>query len=95
MTLGAAAILKDVDVLLFDVFGTVVDWRSTVERELRALLALHDLKTRLRHVKTMPSFLEIVEEKWEADFAQEWRTGYLETTSAPSKPVPGFGNLCH
>jgi 2-haloacid dehalogenase len=34
-----AAMLSDIRALTFDVFGTVVDWRSGVAREARALLA--------------------------------------------------------
>jgi 2-haloacid dehalogenase len=37
MTTGPGEAALPVDVLLFDVFGTVVDWRSTVVRELAAL----------------------------------------------------------
>lgn len=33
----------DVDALTFDVFGTVVDWRSSIVREGRLLSARHDL----------------------------------------------------
>ncbi|KAG6901646.1 hypothetical protein C0995_009645 [Termitomyces sp. Mi166 len=43
MTSAATANLKGVEALLFDVFGTVVDWRRTVERELGALAVRHDL----------------------------------------------------
>ncbi|KAG6819033.1 hypothetical protein H0H93_016105 [Arthromyces matolae] len=75
----SAAILKDVEVLLFDVFGTVVDWRGTVERELREL----PIPTGLRHTEV----------GWEADFAQEWRRGYLETTVAIAGGAPGTINV--
>ena len=37
--------LSNVRALTFDVFGTVVDWRSSVIRELEAFGARHDLET--------------------------------------------------
>lgn len=37
--MSMAAMLSDIRALTFDVFGTVVDWRSGVAREARALLA--------------------------------------------------------
>ena len=33
--------LRDVKALLFDVFGTLVDWRSSIAREARQILAPH------------------------------------------------------
>jgi 2-haloacid dehalogenase len=35
--------LRDVKALLFDVFGTLVDWRSSIAREARQILAPHDV----------------------------------------------------
>ena len=43
MALATANNLRGVEALLFDVFGTVVDWRRTVEKELEALAVRHDL----------------------------------------------------
>lgn len=34
--------MDQVEALLFDVFGTVVDWRSTVTREVKALGEKHN-----------------------------------------------------
>jgi FMN phosphatase YigB (HAD superfamily) len=36
--------MKQVQALLFDVFGTVVDWRSSVEAELKELGAKHGIE---------------------------------------------------
>ena len=36
--------LRGVKVLLFDVFGTLVDWRSSIAREARQILAPHGVK---------------------------------------------------
>ena len=38
--------LRDVRALLFDVFGTLVDWRSSIAREARQILAPHGGKAR-------------------------------------------------
>jgi len=40
---GDVANSSDIRALLFDVFGTVVDWRSGVARDLRAFLSRHAL----------------------------------------------------
>ncbi|THU79394.1 haloacid dehalogenase, partial [Dendrothele bispora CBS 962.96] len=57
--------------LLFDVFGTVVDWRSSVVRELK-------------EVGRKYGFDEVSEEDWVA-FANKWRDGYLTNTSVLKK----------
>ncbi|KAI5927064.1 HAD-like domain-containing protein [Camillea tinctor] len=73
--------LKDIKALTFDVFGTVVDWRSTVHGQLisraRAKIgspsfgSLPDaLKSRLRAA---------TDDDW-ARFAQEWRDSYMVFT---------------
>ncbi|KAJ8129877.1 hypothetical protein O1611_g3753 [Lasiodiplodia mahajangana] len=69
--------LKDVKALIFDVFGTVVDWRSTVHQELIrrarhkvASSAFKELPETLRSC-----FQGISDEDW-GTFAQEWRTSY-------------------
>jgi 2-haloacid dehalogenase len=74
--------LKDVKALTFDVFGTVVDWRSTVHGELikRARIKIvspafstlvpESLQTRLQ---------EISDDDW-GQFAAEWRASYSEFT---------------
>ncbi|KAF5381720.1 hypothetical protein D9615_005627 [Tricholomella constricta] len=73
--------LQEVDAFLFDVFGTVVDWRRSVERELTSLNIRYKLA------------IEITGTNWEADFAQEWRNGYLETTRAIAAGIPGTSNI--
>lgn len=55
--------LKDVDAFIFDVFGTVVDWRTNVVKEVQELGMKHG---------TDPEAVN-----W-GQFAQEWRNGYLE-----------------
>lgn len=41
MTLHRIPALDDVQTLIFDVFGTLVDWRTSIAREARAALAVH------------------------------------------------------
>lgn len=66
--------------LLFDVFGTVVDWRSTVSEGLfaAARAALESPRTSIEpavRLKTVSMALR----DW-GTFAQEWRTSYLKYT---------------
>ncbi|KAJ3551309.1 hypothetical protein NPX13_g11392 [Xylaria arbuscula] len=73
--------LKNVKALTFDVFGTVVDWRSTVHGELIrrardkiASSAFEKLPESLQsHLK------DISDEDW-GTFAQEWRNSYGKFT---------------
>ena len=58
--MSAADPMEEVEALTFDVFGTVVDWRSTIIREGRALAE------RLAAAR---------EGDW-ARFADDWRAGY-------------------
>ncbi|KAJ7775333.1 haloacid dehalogenase [Mycena metata] len=69
------SLLPEVKALLFDVFGTVVDSRSSVIRELELLGKLHDFGEFLRAQKS--------DGNW-SEFAATWRSGYLETTSVIS-----------
>ncbi|XXH03405.1 RAS2 protein [Hypoxylon texense] len=73
--------LKNVKALTFDVFGTVVDWRSSVQEELAQ---------RAREKIASPTFSSLPEpsrtrlaamtdDDWAA-FAQEWRVTYYEFT---------------
>ncbi|KAI1109299.1 HAD-like domain-containing protein [Nemania sp. NC0429] len=73
--------LKGVKALTFDVFGTVVDWRSTIHAEL---------VRKARDIVSSPTFSglseslqarlqEISDEDWGA-FAQEWRNSYSRFT---------------
>ncbi|THU78573.1 haloacid dehalogenase [Dendrothele bispora CBS 962.96] len=57
--------LDGVEVLVFDVFGTVADWRSSVIRELEEVG---------RKFK-----LDVSDNEW-AEFADEWRKGYMINT---------------
>ncbi|KAJ3505587.1 hypothetical protein NLJ89_g7336 [Agrocybe chaxingu] len=56
--------MHDVKALIFDVFGTVVDWRSSVVGELRVLGEKHGAPT---------------DTDWHK-FAQAWRSGYMTNT---------------
>jgi len=75
--------LHGVQVLLFDVFGTVVDWHGSIVDELRSAsrgTRFHNegvwfLSSQLTQVSQPPA-------DWDA-FANEWRAGYIRTTSAP------------
>ncbi|RWA09030.1 hypothetical protein EKO27_g6073 [Xylaria grammica] len=73
--------LKNVKALTFDVFGTVVDWRSTVHDEL--IKRARD-KIMSRAFQELPEPLQrrlksISDEDW-GTFAQEWRASYGEFT---------------
>ncbi|KAJ8120400.1 hypothetical protein ONZ43_g2882 [Nemania bipapillata] len=75
--------LKDVKALTFDVFGTVVDWRSTIHGELiqrsRTKVAspgFNELPEALR-----ARFQGISDEDW-GTFAQEWRSSYGRFTQS-------------
>jgi len=74
--------LKDVEVFIFDVFGTVVDWRTSVIRELQALGKKHGLD---------PSSVN-----WH-QFAQEWRNEYMQTTRNTAQGGSGTlnGDIMH
>lgn len=68
--------------LFFDVFGTCVDWRSTVTKALwnatRTVLSnpAASLASRIRMQAS-----DMTYEQW-GDFAQEWRNSYLKFTRA-------------
>jgi len=70
--------LEGVEALIFDVFGTVVDWRRSVTKELEDLGKKYSL--------------EVSAEDWQ-EFAIEWRTGYLETTYRVSQGETGPNNV--
>ena len=64
--------------LLFDVFGTCVDWRSTVTRALKeaSRSALeNDSSSIPENVRLVAA--DVTEEQW-GRFAQEWRNTYKE-----------------
>lgn len=76
--------------LFFDVFGTCVDWRSTVvgELEAQAHAALNSATASLAsRVRLTAS--DMTSQHWN-EFAQQWRNGYKEFTrklaSDPSVP---------
>ncbi|TFK65948.1 haloacid dehalogenase [Pluteus cervinus] len=70
--------LDNVDALLFDVFGTVVDWRSSVTAELEAFA---DRKGISRGTVD-----------W-GKFAQQWRTGYIVNTRKIAEGGGGPSNV--
>ncbi|KAF4983306.1 hypothetical protein FZEAL_1244 [Fusarium zealandicum] len=73
MSPGAVSPLTKVKALTFDVFGTVVDWRSSVTQEL-TLRAFRKLSSDLP--EGLKSRLEsLTEDDW-GRFAQEWRESY-------------------
>lgn len=73
--------LKGIKALTFDVFGTVVDWRSSVEDELKQFLktkiASSDFQSLPRGLQQRAQSLENAD--W-ATFAQEWRNAYKKFT---------------
>ena len=76
--------LQGVQVLLFDVFGTVVDWRSSITKTLEVLgkqyslegsIVLDLIATACQKILTFNLLVSV--EEWQG-FADEWRTGYYE-----------------
>ncbi|KAL8736904.1 MAG: hypothetical protein Q9181_002222 [Wetmoreana brouardii] len=71
--------------LLFDVFGTLVDWRTTVSETLskQATLALNSSSS-----SSLPTSVRLFAStiSW-PDFAQEWRDTYKEFTKSHSSPT--------
>jgi 2-haloacid dehalogenase len=73
MSPGSISPLSEIEALTFDVFGTVVDWRSSITEEL-TLRAYRKLSADLP--SGLKSRLEsITEEDW-GKFAQQWRNSY-------------------
>ncbi|KAE9393008.1 haloacid dehalogenase [Gymnopus androsaceus JB14] len=70
--------LQGVQVLLFDVFGTVVDWRSSITKTLEDLGKQYSL--------------EVSVEEWQG-FADEWRTGYYENINRIAQGGSGSNNV--
>jgi hypothetical protein len=79
--------MDQVKALLFDVFGTVVDWRSSVISELEALGEKSGVAPgkiivnyqRKRRLFFLILGIIIGTTDW-AKFAQEWRMGYIVAT---------------
>lgn len=72
----------ELEALLFDVFGTVVDWHGSVTKELAQLGLKHpDLSfgEQLTWIEDGSRTLT-VDTKDRDDFAREWRAGYLSYT---------------
>lgn len=86
--------LKSIKALVFDVFGTVVDWRTSVEAELKAALAAKlaisssspDAPTTTTPSPLLPQgplqrAQSLDPDAWAAAFAQEWRDAYKTFTA--------------
>ena len=75
--------MDGIEVLIFDVFGTVVDWRTSVVKELQELGSQHKLAC--THfwldcrVRRRLSLILDSPKDWK-DFAEEWRAGYMQNT---------------
>ncbi|KAM0739518.1 hypothetical protein ACQRIT_007255 [Beauveria bassiana] len=88
MSPGAISPLLSVKALTFDVFGTTVDWRTSVIDELQ--LRIHrklntadgagapsaDLRERLDYLNANYAGGETDQESWTARFADAWRSSY-------------------
>lgn len=77
--------LKGIKALTFDVFGTVVDWRTSVEAELKAALAAKLQPPSSSDPKASPQqqrAASLDPDDWAATFAQEWRDAYKTFTRA-------------
>ncbi|KAJ3723272.1 HAD-like domain-containing protein [Lentinula raphanica] len=70
---SGTGILNGVEVLVFDVFGTVVDWRTSVTKELERLGKRYGLSD------SPQDWLE---------FTNEWRKAYMENTSTRTLNPP-------
>ncbi|KAH8670915.1 HAD-like domain-containing protein [Xylariales sp. PMI_506] len=90
----ASSPFRSVKALLFDVFGTVVDWRSTVTG---ALIRRAHEKTTSPAFKTYPEALQarfhvLKDDDW-AQFAQEWRHSYGRFTKSFVPGVTGWKDI--
>lgn len=61
---------QDLQWLFFDVFGTVVDWKSHMSATLFTISQRVDPESMKAHSRS-------TDEHWQ-DFAQEWRTGFMK-----------------
>jgi FMN phosphatase YigB (HAD superfamily) len=76
-------VLKDADVFIFDIFGTVVDWRTSVAREIQELGEKYGVGAFIFHAapELRPDFcysflLDSTTVNW-TNLAQQWREGYM------------------
>ncbi|KAL0579078.1 hypothetical protein V5O48_002920 [Marasmius crinis-equi] len=70
--------MDGVEALIFDVFGTTVDWKTSVLEELEELGQKHSLS--------------YTSEDWK-DFADEWRQGYLKNTYQIAQGATGTNDV--
>ncbi|KAK4053496.1 hypothetical protein OIV83_001663 [Microbotryomycetes sp. JL201] len=70
--------LSGVKALLYDVFGTVVDWQGSVHRQLEQKCERNGVAS---------GSLDLL------DFTRQWRRGYLRRTREISQGAPGPTNL--
>lgn len=70
-----------VKALTFDVFGTVVDWRSSVEAELNKVVKKKTTSPEFQSLspETSERVKALTEQDW-ATFAQQWRDSYKKFT---------------
>lgn len=71
--------------LLFDMFGTVVDWLNTVAPYLE--------KQATKRAKGSPTLTDRVSEIEWIKFTKQWRKGYFERTSEIMKAGSGFEDV--
>lgn len=96
--------LKDVEAFIFDVFGTVVDWRTSVVRELQELGKKHGTSTCFHLLLPIVQLanrsyyffhvfgVDPSSVDWRK-FAQEWRTAYMQNTCVHYLPLHPPRNL--
>ncbi|SPO37446.1 uncharacterized protein PSFLO_02920 [Pseudozyma flocculosa] len=65
--------LRNVSVLYHDVFGTVVDWQSSISDACRATLRAHPCRSPLDQQQLLDDY------DWD-EFTRHWRRGYMVTT---------------
>jgi 2-haloacid dehalogenase len=71
-TMGSDILKTPPKAMTFDVFGTVVDWRSTVTRRLTK-----DASKKASSSSSLPRLSTMTDEDW-GKFAQEWRNSYSQ-----------------
>lgn len=86
-TPGSPHALKGIKALTFDVFGTVVNWRTSVEHALLSALATKlaapdflSLPPGLQQRAQALAATDTAAEDWAPTFAQQWRNAYSKFT---------------
>ncbi|GAA5930953.1 hypothetical protein JCM1841_003662 [Sporobolomyces salmonicolor] len=85
-----ASPLNGVKVILFDTFGTLVDWETSISRALKAK-AKRNAQARAQSGAGVGG--PVVEGIDWLSFTREWRAGYMRRTKEIAHGAPGPGNI--